>query len=248
MSYSTWCIIASPMFAVPSTFLTKSGFFNFSILNSFFLTKAVSMNKSVTPLSNNIFTAIPLWFSSFSSPTFIHTSHSDYSIYCTSLTLLVLLEKFNLLPNFSGHNTLYRLLEASQELTILHFLLPTPTAFLLLFPYVFSNNFWPYGPISHIHDTFYLLLFPCLYPLHLGLSLDLFGFLLYWMCFLLYILPLCSVLLLSMLYVLLFLHIILLAMHFLLSVLYSSPTLSLLPCSASGSYLILLLSLATLQW
>ena len=180
----------------------------------------------------------------------------------TSLTLSVLLEKFNLLPNFSGHNILYRLLEASWELTVLHFLLLTPTAFPLPFSYVFPNNFWSYGPTSHIHNIFYLLLFPCLYPLHLGLSLDLFGFLLYWIGFLLYwigflllllcILPLCLVLLLFMLSVLLFLYmifpyILLLAAHFLLGMPHSSPTPSLLPCSASGSYLTLSLSLATLQ-
>ena len=173
----------------------------------------------------------------------------------TSLTLSVLLEKFNLLPNFSGHNILYRLLEASWELTVLHFLLLTPTAFPLPFPYVFPNNFWPYGSTSHIHNIFYLLLFSCLYPLHLGLSLDLFGFLFYWIGFLLLllcILLLCLVLLLSMLSILLFLYmifpyILLLAAHFLLGMPHSFLTPSLLPCSASGSYLTLSLSLATLQ-
>ena len=107
--------------------------------------------------------------------------------------------------------------------------------------------------MKFVTNTFYLLLFSCLHPLYLGLSLDLFGFLLYWIGFLLLllcILPLCSVLLLSMLSVLLFFytilpHILLLAMHFSLGMLYFSPTPFLLLFSASGSCLILSLSLAT---
>ena len=135
------------------------------------------MNKPVTSLSNNAFTATLLWFSSFSSPTFIYTSHSGRSVCYTSLTLSVVLEKFNLLPNFSGHNTLYRLLEASRELTVLHCLLPTLAVFLLPFPFSISpNNFWPYSPTFCTHSKFCLLPCLCLHPLHLDLFLDPFGF------------------------------------------------------------------------
>ena len=111
--HSTWCIIALPTFTVLSTFLTNKGFFSLSILNSFSLAKAVFMNKPVALLSNNTFTTTPSWLSNFSNPTFIHTSLSSHSVRRTSLTLSVVLEKFVLLPNFSGCNTLYRLLEAS---------------------------------------------------------------------------------------------------------------------------------------
>ena len=75
----------------------------------------------------------------------------------TSLALLVFFEQFNLLPSFSGHNTLYRLLEASRELTVLHFLLPTLAASLLPLLYSFPNNFGPYGQIFHSDSTFYPL-------------------------------------------------------------------------------------------
>ena len=130
------------------------------------------MNRSVALLSSNALTAIPSWFSSFSSPTFIQTSFSSHRVHRTSFTLSVILVQLNLFPSFSGCNILYRLLEASQELTVLHFLLLTPIAFLLPFLYVFPNNFWPYGPTSHIHSMSCPLLLLCLYPLHLGLSLD----------------------------------------------------------------------------
>ena len=156
--------------------LTRREFFIFSILNPFSFAKVISMNRSVTLLSNSTFTTTPSWFSSFSSPTFIQTSLKGCSVHHTSLTLLVVLVKFNLLPSFSGYNILYRLLEASRELIVLHFLLPTLAAFLLSSSYVSSNNFWSYGPTFHIHSTFCLLLFSYLCPFHLGLSLDLFDF------------------------------------------------------------------------
>ena len=166
MLHSTWCVIASPTFTVPFTFLTKSRFFNFSILNPFSLAKAVSMNKPIAPPSNNAFTAALLWLSSFSSLPFIYTSHSSRSVHCTSLTLSVILENFNLLPNFSGCNTLYRLLEASQELTVLYYLLLTLIAFLLSSSSSISpSNFWPYGPTFHTHSKFCLLPFLCSHPL-----------------------------------------------------------------------------------
>ena len=97
---------------------------------------------------------------------------------CISLTLSVVLAEFILLPNFSGHNTLYRLLEASQELTVLHCLLLTPAVFLLLFPFspIFSNNFWLYSPTFCTCSRFCLPLFLCLYPSHLGLFLDLLSY------------------------------------------------------------------------
>ena len=152
--------------------------------------------------------------------------------------------EFNLLPNFSGHNTLYTLLEASRELTVLHFLLPTPAVFLLPFPCVFPNNFWLYGPTFHIRSMFYLL--PFLYPrlLHLGLSLDLPEVLPYSLLFP-YIL-----LLFSMLFVPPFLHIIplLLAVHFPPDAPHFSPTFFPPSCSASGFCLALLPFLAILQW
>ena len=73
---------------------------------------------------------------------------------------------------------LYRLLEASQELTVLHCLLLTPAVFLLLFSFssIFSNNFWLYGPTSCTCSRLCLSLFLCLYPLHLGLFLDLLSY------------------------------------------------------------------------
>ena len=71
MLHSTWCVIASLAFTVPSIFLTNRGFFNFSILNPFSLAKVVSMNRPVALLSSNAFTATPSWFSNFSSSTFI---------------------------------------------------------------------------------------------------------------------------------------------------------------------------------
>ena len=91
----------------------------------------MSMNRPVALLSNNAFTAIPSWLSNFSNPTFNQTSLNGRSVCCMSLTLSVVLVDINLLPGFSRHNTLYILLEASQELTVLHFLLLTPTAFLV---------------------------------------------------------------------------------------------------------------------
>ena len=100
-------------------------------------------------------------------------------VHRTSLTLSVVLVQFNLFPSFSGCNTLYRLLEASRELTILYFFLLTPVVFLLPFFYAFSNNFWPYGPTFYICSMFCPLLFLCLSLLHLGLFLDLFEFPLY---------------------------------------------------------------------
>ena len=179
MLHSTWCIIAPPAFTVLSIFLTNRDFFSFSILNLFSQAKVVSMNRSVTPLFSSTLAATPSYLFSFSSPTFIQTSLSSYRVYHISFTLSVVLVQFNLFPSFYGYNTLYRLLEASQELTVLYFLLPTPTAFLLPFLYAFPNNFWPYDLISHTHSMFCSLLFFCLYPLHLGLFLDLFEFPLY---------------------------------------------------------------------
>ena len=69
--HSIWCIMAPSTFIILSTFFTRRGFFNFSILNPFFLAKVVFMNRPVTLLSSNAFTATPSWFSSFSNPTFI---------------------------------------------------------------------------------------------------------------------------------------------------------------------------------
>ena len=201
MLHSTYCIIAPP------TFLTRSGFLSFSILNPFSLTKAVSMNRPVVSLSNNTFTTTPLWFSSFFSPTFIHTFFSSCSICCTSLTLSVVLEKFNLLPNFSGCNILYKLLEASWELTVLHFLLPTLAAYPLLLFYFSSNNFRSYGSTFHNDNMSYLLLSLCWHPSHLGLSVDLINFPLYWL-YLLYSYILLHCLSISVLSVLPSLHII----------------------------------------
>ena len=109
----------------------------------------------------------------------IHTSLSGRNVRRTSLALSVFLEKFNLLPSFSGRNTLYRLLEASRELTVLHFLLPTLAAPLLLLLYSSPNSFGPYGQTSHNDSTFYLPLSLCRHPLHLGLSVDPFDILLY---------------------------------------------------------------------
>ena len=171
--------MAPSTFTVPSTFLTNRGFFSFSILNPFSQAKIVSMNKSVAPLSSSTLTATPSWLSSFSSSTFIQTSLSSCRICHISLTLLVVLVQFNLFPSFSGHNTLYRLLEASQELTVLYFFLLTPVAFSLSFLYTFLNNFWLYSPTSYTYSTSCPLFFPCLYLLHLGLFLDLFEFSLY---------------------------------------------------------------------
>ena len=107
--------MAPPAFTVPSTFLTNRGFFSFSILNPFSQAKVVSINRPVTPLSSSALTATPSWFSSFSSPTFIQTSLSGHRVCCTCLTLLVVLVQLNLFPSFSGHNILYRLLEASKS-------------------------------------------------------------------------------------------------------------------------------------
>ena len=151
------------------------------------------------------------------------------------------------MSSFSRCNTLYRLLEASQELTVLHFLLPTPVAFPLLFLYTFPNNFWPCGPTSHTHSMFCLLPYFYLYPLYLGLFLDLFDLLFYQVYFLLF---LCILLLFSTLFVPLFPYMILLllAMHFPLGTLYSFPVLSLLPCFVSGFCLVSLPFLTTLQW
>ena len=200
--------MAPPAFTVPSTFLTNRGFFSFSILNPFSQAKVVSMNRPIAPLSSSALTATPSWLSSFSSPTFIQTSLSSCRVRHTSLTLLVILVQFNLFPSFSGHNTLYRLLETSWELTVLHFLLPTPAVFLLLFLYAFSNNFWLYGPTFHTHSMSCPLPFLCLSPLHLDLSLNPFEFPLYWTYFLLPLL--CTFLPFSMLFAPLFPHIILL--------------------------------------
>ena len=149
MLHSTWCIIAPPTFIAPSTFLTNRGFFILSILNPFSFAKVVSMNRPIALLSNSAFTAIPSWLSSFSSPTFIHTSLSSCNVHHISLALLVFLEKFNLLPSFSGCNTLYLLLEASRELTILYFLLPTLAASPLLLLYFSPNSFRPCDQTSH---------------------------------------------------------------------------------------------------
>ena len=196
----------TPTFAVPSTFLTRRGFFSFSILNPFSLGKVISMNRPVAPLSSNAFTATPLWFFNFSSPTFSQTSLSGWGMCRTSLTLSVVLVKLDLLPSFSGRNTLYRLLEASRELTVLYCLLLTPVAFLLLSPFsTYPNNFWPYGPTSRTHSRFCLLPFLCPHPLHLGLSLDPFDF--GW-AYSAPCIPYCCFLL-SMWSVLLFLHMIL---------------------------------------
>ena len=169
----------SPAFTIPSIFLTNRGFFSFSILNPFSRAKVIFINRPIALLSSNALTATPLWFSSFSSPTFIQTSLSSCRVHYISLTLSVVLVQLNLFPSFSGCNTLYRLLKASRELTILHFLLPTPTAFPLPFLYAFPNSFWPYGPTSHTYSTSCPLLLLCLYPLHLGLFLDPFKFPLY---------------------------------------------------------------------
>ena len=113
MLYSTWCVMAPPAFTVPSTFLTSRGFFSFSILNPFSQAKVVSMNRPVAPLSSSAFTVISSWLSSFSSTTFIQTSLGNHRVCCISLILSVVLVQFNLIFSFSGHNTLYRLLEAS---------------------------------------------------------------------------------------------------------------------------------------
>ena len=149
------------------------------------------MNKPVAPLSSNTFTTTPSWLSNFFSPTFIHTSLSSRSVYRISLTLSVVLEKFVLLPNFFGCNILYRLLEASQELTVLHCLLLTLAVSRLLLLYFSPNNSWPYGPTFHSDNMSYLPLFLCRCPLHLGLSVDLINFSLCWPCFLLSYILLC---------------------------------------------------------
>ena len=181
-------------------------------------------------------------------PTLIQTSLSSWSVRHTSLTLSVVLVNFDLLPSFSGHNILYKLLEASWKLTVLHFLLLTHVAFPLPFLCVFPNNFWPYGPTFHIHSMFYPPPFLYLHPLHLGFFLDPFELLLYWMYFLL--LSLCILPLFSMLFVPPFLYMILLplAMHFPLGTPHSSPTFFLLFCFASSFYLTSPLFPATLQW
>ena len=121
-------------------------------------------------------------------------------------------------------------------------------AFPLFFLCVFPNNFWPYGPTFHIHSMSYPLPFLCLPPLHLGLFLDPFELLLYWICFLL--LPLCILPLFSMLFVLPFLHMILspLTVYFPLGTLHSSPTFFLLFYFASDFCLTSPLFPATLQW
>ena len=89
----------------------------------------------------------------------------------------MLSEEFNLLPNFSGPNIL---LVANQELIVLHFFLLTPVVSLLLVSFflIFYSSSWSYGPTFHIHSKSYFLPFLCQYLLHLGLSLDLFNFLL----------------------------------------------------------------------
>ena len=139
-------------------------------------------------------------------------------MHCISLTLSVVLENFNLLSNFSRCNTLYKLLEASQELTILHFLLPTLVVYPLLLLYFSSNNSWSYGPTFHNDNMSYLPLFLCQHPSHLGLSMDLFDFPLCWLRFsLLYVLFYCFPI--STLSVLPFLHIILSQILFLAALL-----------------------------
>ena len=157
---------------------------------------------------------------------------------CTSLTLSVVLANFDLLPSFSRYNTLYKLLEVSQELTVLYFLLLTHVTFPLPFLCVFPNNFWPYGPTFRIHSMSYPLSFLCLPPLHLGLFLDPFELFLY-------ILPP-----FSMLFVSSFLHTILLplAVHFPLGTLHSFPIFFFLFYFASDFCLTSLLFPATLQW
>ena len=253
MLHSTWCIIAPPTFIAPSTFLTNRGFFILSILNPFSFAKVVSMNRPVALLSNSAFTATPSWLSSFSSPTFIYTSLSSCNVHRTSLAPSVFLEKFNLLPSFSGCSTLYLLLEASQELTVLHFLLPTLVASPLLLLYFSPNSFRPCDQTSHNDNMFYPLLFLYQRPLHLDLSMDPIGFLLCLMNFLSYFPYSYIGLLPSRLFVPLFPHIILLhnlpfAVHFPLGTSCSSSTSSSLSCSAFDSYLTSPLFLATLLW
>ena len=109
----TWCVMAPPVFTIPSMFLTNRGFFSFSILNPFFQAKVVFMNRPVAPLSSSTLTVTPSWLSSFSSLTFIQTSLSSYRVYHISFTLSVVLVQLNLFPSFSGCDILYRLLEAS---------------------------------------------------------------------------------------------------------------------------------------
>ena len=115
------------------------------------------------------------------------------------------------MPSFSGHNTLYKLLEASQKLTVLYCFLPTPAVSLLSilsFP-ISSSNSWPYGLIFHTHSMSYLFLFLCQHPSHLGFFLDPFDLLLNLVyLFLLFCVPYWGFLL-SMLFSLLYLHIIL---------------------------------------
>jgi len=136
------------------------------------------MNRPVALLSNRAFTATSSWLSNFSSPTLIHTSLSGCKVHRTSLTLSVLFVKFNLLPSFSGCNTLYRLEEASRELTDLHFLLPTPAASPLLSLYSSPNSFGPYSQTFHNDSMSGLPLFLYQHPSRLGLSVDLFDILL----------------------------------------------------------------------
>jgi len=112
--------------------------------------------------------------------------------YCLNFTFLsLLIIKLSTHKSVSGHlwysgyNTLYKLLETNQELTVLYFLLPTLVVFLLssLFFSFSANNFWPYSSIFYKQNISYPFLF-------------LYWYLLCWGLFLASIFPSCSMLLL----------------------------------------------------
>ena len=82
---SKWSLWHSLIFIVPFMFLTIRGLFNLSIINLFFCAKAMSMNMSITLLSNSIFTDTPSYMTTFFTLIFNHTSLNCFPILLISL-------------------------------------------------------------------------------------------------------------------------------------------------------------------
>ena len=140
---------------------------------------------------------------------------------------------------------MYKLLETSWKLTVLHFLFLTLVVFLPPSPLFsfFANNFWPYGSTFYIQSTSYLPLFPYQHPLHwsllLALAVLLYSDVLLYIDFLFSIQSGSSFLYMTPHQILLF------AVYFQMDMLCSFPIFSLLPYSASDFYPTLLLFPAT---
>ena len=147
MLHSTWCVMASPLLLVPSTFLTAISLSNFYSLNPCLAIALLSINIPVVPLSKSALTIMPSCISIFFTSMFNHTSLN---------ILKVLLTSFRLPPSLAALLPLWAVL-------------PSPS----FFPCIHTRTFYPGvlpGPCYLLHNSlsFHILYTHCRLLLFLG--------------------------------------------------------------------------------